>query len=77
MHIFKNSEKFNPKCYYLNNRLYVITDDNDIEGFDYYVDLDDFNELIQQITSKKMILFGILDKNNQDIELLIEDDIIF
>lgn len=75
--IFKHSEEFNPKCYYLNNRLYVITDDNDVEGFHYYVDLDDFNELIQQINSKKIILFGILDKNNQDIELLIEDDIIF
>jgi hypothetical protein len=75
--VFKNSDKITPKCYYLNDRLYVIIDDGDNNGFHYYIDLEDFSELIEQINSKKIILFGILDKYDNNIALLIEDDIIF
>ena len=75
--VFKNSATITPKCYYLNDRLYVIIDDDDNNGFHYYVDLDEFPELIEQINSKKIILFGILGKDENNIELLIEDDIIF
>lgn len=75
--ILKNSEIIKPKCYYLNDRLYVIIEDDNMDGFHYYVDLDNFTEIIKQINSKKIILFGILDKNEDNIELLIEDDIIF
>lgn len=75
--VFKNSDKITPKCYYLNDRLYVIIDDGDNNGFHYYVDLEDFSELIEQINSKKIILFGILDKYDNNIALLVEDNIIF
>lgn len=75
--ILKNSKRIKPKCYYLNDRLYVIIEDNDLDGFHYYVDVDDCNEIIEQINSKKIILFAILDKNEDNIELLIEDNIIF
>lgn len=70
--ILKNSEIIKPKCYYLNDRLYVIIEDNNVDGFHYYVDVDDFPEIIQQINSKKIILFGILDKNEDNIELLLQ-----
>lgn len=76
VNILKNKEITHPRISLFHDRVYVIVEGDVQENFHYIMDIDDYNELISQITREKKISFGLLNQDETGVEDVFLFDII-
>lgn len=73
--VLRNKVVTKPRISFLHDRVYIIVEGID-EEVHYYLDLDDFEKIKNQINNKKTVCFGVFDEDRKGIEEVIENDII-
>ncbi len=74
--LLQNSDITKPRFSLFHDRIYVIIEGDIQEEFHYIIDIDDYQNLINQIKHENKVSFGVLNIEQDSIEKLFVFDII-